>query len=236
MNNFLCLCFLCPLSCYFFPPGFLPFLMQISPLRLPHLSLFYVPPLSLVIITEYCSELCFGICHDNILQFVLEKRGKEKRSETKCWVRNVWSNEAVFWSGASHVTEKSTEFTLWSWLDQIWRGWFRHMFLVYFHVLFSHSASHLRVDPLCSTCQTVNFGHRLTWTAVWFCYNRYAQTWWRNTAEYWQELPSIILIKGHQSSSLARLDSQCLCDSFNKKKTCCRTICFICFGGWVRWW
>lgn len=129
MNNFLCLCFLCPLSCYFFPPGFLPFLMQISPLRLPHLSLFYVPPLSLVIITEYCSELCFGVCHDNILRFVLEKREKEKWSETKCWVRNVWSNEAVFWSGASHVTEKSTEFTLWWWLDQLWCGWFRHMFV-----------------------------------------------------------------------------------------------------------
>lgn len=152
MNNFLCLCFLCPLSCYFFPPGLLPFLMQISPPRLPHLSLFYVPPLSLVIITEYCSGPCFGICHDNILQFVPEKNGR-KRIEVKpsdelgmFEVTRLFSDqEPRMWLKSSQNSRCDPD---WSDLPPVWCGWFRHMFLPSTRVLVSHSASHLGVDLL----------------------------------------------------------------------------------------
>lgn len=163
MNNFLCLCFLCPLSCYFFPPGFLPFLMQISPLRLPHLSPFYVPPLSLVIIAEYCSVLCFGICLHNILQFVLQKL--RKRNEVKPSVESgVFEVTRLFSDQEPHMWLKSPQNSR-SDHDLIgsagrapvWCGWFRHMLLVSAHVLFSHSASHFRVDPCSTYSQTVTW-------------------------------------------------------------------------------
>ena len=85
MNNFLRLCFLCPLSCYFFPPGSFPFPMQIfSPPSPTFVSL--LPRWSLVIITKtlerfFFPKICFAIYHKNILVLVTEYY-KNKNTET----------------------------------------------------------------------------------------------------------------------------------------------------------